>query len=193
MTKNNEANQNATQSLLQLAKDDNTNASNIWVSTGSLLALNRDKFDGGDTLDKKKRGANFTDLMNDNVVDSEIPETGLNRKGEEIILRKKAGGIKWSSWDVTSRIMQNTSDIFKGIELLGWTKVFPKGELISRYELLALIDEASPAKGETPVQTIVRSLDLIGKKIAELDKADVDVVDSLLIQVCASFSDWKNA
>ena len=90
--------------------------------------------------------------------------------------------------------MQNTSDIFKGIEEIGWDIVFPNGKIISRYELLALLKEAKGASaGETPLETIARCLELVGKKVVECDVKDKDAIEQRLLEVSVIFTDWKKA
>jgi len=182
--------QTLTRDLIKTAVSTEKSATVLWTKTGSIIMNSKDIYSNGE-MDKKAMAKNFTVDMDDNCDDSKIPITGKNRKGESIELRKKGGKIKWSSWNATNRIMQNTSDIFKGIEEYGFDIVFPGGQLISRYELLQMFkDDKAASSSETPAETIVRCLELIAKKIPELEKSDGDSVNIRLMEISGQFSDW---
>ena len=178
----------AVNNLVESAMDAEASSSSVWMQTGEVVDLNKDQFENAE---KKDMGKAFTSILNKNAKLDDLPETGESRTGEEIELRKANGKIKWSSWVVTARIVQNTSDIFKGIELLGYEEVFPGGILISRYELLAKIKEAKPAGGETPAETIIRCLEMVSKKVPELTAADIDSVEQRMIEMNVAFADFK--
>ena len=173
--------------LVQTAMNTEASSDNLWNQTGCIIADSKDSFL---SLDKKGQAAAFTKILDDEVPVTEIPEVGMGRLGEEIDLIKKSGKVKWSSWVVTARIVQNTSDIWKGLEQLGYDIVFPNDELISRYELRKLLGDV-PKAGETAAETIIRCLELINKKISELDKNDSDSINQRLTDTAKAFYDWK--
>jgi len=181
-----------TRDLIKTAVTTEKSSTVLWSKTGALIVDSKDIYANSEN-DKKLMAKFFTTEMDGNCDITKIPIKGENRKGEAIELRKKSGKVKWSSWNVTSRIMQNTSDIFKGIEEFGYAVVFPNDELISRYELLQMLKESKDnSSGETPAETIIRCLELVAKKIDELDKADGDSVNVRLMEVSGQFSDWYN-
>lgn len=155
--------------LVQCALDTEYFSGSLWQMTGKVMANEREKFDlAGDDC-KKKMAINFATLLNDRVDPSLIPEKGLDRKGEIITLRKKDGKVKWSSWEVTARMVQNTSSIFRGIELLGYERVFPNNILLPLNQLVKLIGEEEPEKDkEAPAMTVKRFLEMATKKLAEI-------------------------
>jgi len=166
-----------------------------WQATGNMIHANKAEFL---KLDKKGQGKLFTKMVNDGakMADIDIPVEDFGRNGEKITLRKTNGQIKWSSWHKTARTMQNSSDIFVALELgISYAKILPKGNIISRPQLTALIKEAKgEAKvPETPADTIKRCLDLISKKIPETVKADRDLVDALLTEVNVQWAGHKKA
>ena len=178
--------------LIKTAVSTEKSSTTLWNKTGAIMMNDKDIYSNSE-YDKKELAKAFTVNLDDNCDLDKIPVKGTDRKGESIVLRKKSGKIKWSSWNTTSRIMQNTSDIFKGIEEFGFDTVFPKGEIISRYELIQMLKEVKAAgSGETPAETIIRCLELVGKKIDELDKIDGDSVNIRLMEVAGQFSDWFN-
>jgi uncharacterized protein YqgV (UPF0045/DUF77 family) len=175
--------------LLEAAIKQEEGSANLWDKTSDLILQNQEVFQGAS--DKKERQKLFTLLMDQGVDLSLIPETGLNRKGEEFLLRKKGNKIKWSSWAVSARIFQNTGDIWKGVELLGWDVVFPDGEIVSRYELLSLIKKTKVKVSEPPETTIDRCLEMVMKKIDELPKDSLDLISQRMLDLNVRFSDWK--
>lgn len=182
--------QSLTRDLIKTAVTTEKSSTVLWSKTGALIINSKDVYSNSE-LDKKELAKFFTVEMDDNCDKDKIPVMGENRKGEQIELRKKSGKIKWSSWNTTSRIMQNTSDIFKGIEEFGFAEIFPNDQLISRYELLQMLkDNKAAGAGETPAETVVRCLEMIAKKIPELDKNDGESVNVRLMEVSGQFSDW---
>ena len=176
MSKNTRIQNDTVVELITIATDAEATSCSRWNKTGQLVAENEEMFFSGD-LDKKARAKAFTKLLDDGCDLDSIPESGDSRQGEEILLRKKNNKIKWSSWTVTARLVQNTSDIWKGLEELGSDIVFPDGEIISRYELLNLLKEADSKPGETPAETIARCMELIAKKCKEVEVSEVDAVE----------------
>lgn len=159
--------------LVQCALDTEYFSGSLWQMTGKVMANEREKFDlAGDDC-KKRMAINFATLLNDRVDPSLIPEKGLDRKGEIITLRKKDGKVKWSSWEVTARMVQNTSSIFRGIELLGYERVFPNNILLPLNQLVKLIGKEEPEKDkEAPAMTVKRCLEMATKKLAEVAKIE---------------------
>ena len=156
--------------LIQCAIDNDLFNGTLWSQTGRVIEGEREKFIGSE---RKKMSKVFSDLLDSRVEASVIPETGPDRKGEIITLRKKSGAVKWSSWQVTARLVQNCSDIFKGIELLGYQVVFPAGLLISRSQLdklLAELEEEKPK--EEAYKTVQRCLETATKKLLEIENIE---------------------
>ena len=156
--------------LIQCAIDNDLFNGTLWSQTGRVIEGEREKFIGSD---RKKMSKVFSDLLDSRVEASMIPETGPDRKGEIITLRKKSGAVKWSSWQVTARLVQNCSDIFKGIELLGYQVVFPAGLLISRSQLDKLLAELEDEKPkEEAYKTVQRCLETATKKLLEIENIE---------------------
>lgn len=138
----------------------------IWNQTGNIIWNNRKMFESKKTGEMSKA---FSRLLDKGVDPALIPEEGPDRKGDYITLRKKDGSVKWSSWAITSRLVQNCSTIFKGISLLGFDTCFPQGILIPRSQLDKLLKELKEEKdGESPVDTIKRCVEMATKKIPEV-------------------------
>lgn len=150
----------------------------VWNQTGAIIQNNRAKFENKKTGEMSK---SFSKLLDKNVDASLIPEEGLDRKGEYITLRKKDGTIKWSSWAVTARLVQNCSTIFKGISLLGFDTCFPEGTLIPRSQLDKLLKELKEKGGESPADTVKRCLEMATKKLPSVgSKEELVVVNEFL-------------
>ncbi len=151
----------------------------VWNQTGSIIFTSRAKFEGKKT---REMPLTFASLLDKGVDPSLIPEEGPDRKGEYITLRKKDGSVKWSSWAVTARLVQNCSTIFKGISLLGFDTCFPKGTLIPRSQLDKLLKELKEEKaGEDPIDTVKRCVEMATKKLPEIEsKEDLVVVNEFL-------------
>lgn len=142
----------------------------VWNQTGSIIYANRAKFENKKTGEMSKA---FSRLLDKNTDPSLIPTEGPDRKGEYIALRKKDGSVKWSSWVITARLVQNCSTIFKGISLLGFDVCFPQGILIPRSQLDKLLKELEEGKaGENPVDTIKRCLEMSTKKMPEVSSKE---------------------
>ncbi len=178
--------ENKVMELIELGMAQEANSGSRWSKTGELINENDDLFDP-QAYDRKAMAANFYTVLDLEVITDNLPEQVVDRKGEDMILLKKSGKVKWSAWKATSRIVQNTSDIWTGIELLGYKKVFPKGVLVSRRQLLKMIEDAEgPKKKETPLETIQRCAELIGKKIVELEAGDMkSAMDIIQVMVNA--------
>lgn len=142
----------------------------VWNQTGSIIFANRSKFEEKKTGDMSKA---FSRLLDKNTDPSLVPQEGPDRKGEYITLRKKDGSVKWSSWAITARLVQNCSTIFKGISLLGFDVCFPQGILIPRSQLDKLLKELEEGKaGENPVDTIKRCVEMATKKLPEVSSKE---------------------
>lgn len=154
--------------LVSNAKDAGFYEGTIWRQTGRIIKREKESFNN---KKRKEMSTAFSKLLDTNVHSSLIPDEGPDRKGEIIKLRKKSGNVKWSSWEVTARLVQNCTTIFTGIEKLGWDVCFPGGyELISRAEmdkLLKALKEDEP--GEAPYKTVMRCLEMASKKMAEIE------------------------
>ena len=179
--------------LVTAALDTEANADSLWSKTGDIIVSNKVDFMDSDA---KAQAKAFSKRL-DADIDSTLLPTGqvMSRSGDMIDLLKTNGKVKWSSWVVTSRIVQNTSDIWKGCELLGYDTVFPNGKLISRYELRKMIKEvqADSKVPETALETISRCLELVAKKIAECEQKDLDGVNQRMIEVNIAHSEWKES
>lgn len=82
-----------------------------------------------------------------------VPDTGKDRKGNTISLRKSDGTVKWSSWEDTAVIWKYTSDISKVLTAgLGDTLYPDKGKVAARCDILAQIEKAI----SSPLDNIVR-------------------------------------
>ncbi|MBV5342461.1 hypothetical protein JZU68_02210 [bacterium] len=173
--------------LIRFAISSDLYSGSIWSQTGRIIADEKAKFQA----DKKKMSNAFTLMLNKNVDPSLIPEDGPDRKGEIIKLRKKDGSVKWSSWEVTARLVQNCSTIFLGIEKLGYEKVFPYDMLISRSELEKMLKELDADKpGEAPEQTVKRCLEMAAKKLPEVqDLAALIEVDPFIKEILEAFKE----
>lgn len=142
----------------------------IWNQTGAIINNNRSKFENKKTSELSKA---FSHLLDKNTDPSLIPEEGPDRKGDYITLRKKDGAVKWSSWAITARLVQNCSTIFKGISLLGFDTCFPQGILISRSQLDKLLKELKEEKGgESPIDTVKRCVEMATKKLPEIESKE---------------------
>lgn len=142
----------------------------VWNQTGSIIFTSRAKFEGKKTNEMSKA---FASLLDKGVDPSLIPKEGPDRKGDYITLRKKDGSIKWSSWAITARLVQNCSTIFKGISLLGFDACFPKGTLIPRSQLEKLLKELKEGKeGENPIDTVKRCVEMATKKLPEVESKE---------------------
>lgn len=183
---------NDVQELITTAMDTEATSCTLWDRTGDILAENSALF--ADGIDKKDMSKSFTKILDEGHSPDSIPEEGMSRSGEMITLRKKGNKIKWSSWTATARIVQNTSDIFKGIIDLGYDTIFPNGVMISRYDLLNLLKEHNKNKpGETPVETFTRCVELATKKVIECELVDVDLMETLLIKLNVAVSELKDS
>ncbi len=180
---------NTTNGLLKSALSVERSSSNLWNKTGQLIVLNNDVYSDPE-ISKKTMAKFFTSEMS------------LNCDGDFIF---------WSTWIVTSRIMHYTSDIFKGIELLGYDKVFPlvdgtdgtdgaRGKLVPRSKLLKMIGDSKPTTSEhqleagdytseLPVETVIRCIDLVLAKIPDLNAEDKDAIQGRLAELSNAFSD----
>lgn len=170
----------------------------VWQATGQFILA--DKLISIQT-EKDAMAELFFAALNAAHDPAAIPEKGEDTKGNEIDLRHEDGSVKWRSWCVTARMVQNISDIFKGILLLGEAEVFPKGELISRRKLLAAIEAAQPPaeeppepgegageddkEKELPIETVKRCLLMVDQMIGKLDIVELKQAYELLDSVIA--------
>ena len=184
------------QQLINIAVTNSEDCDSIWTRTGDLVTDNKADFIG-DGIDKKAQAKAFTKILDKDVSKNILPTDSqvMSRTGDMIDLLKTNGKVKWSSWVVTSRLVQNTSDIWKGLEVFGYKVIFPSGVIISRYALRKMLKDHADKnkKGETPLETIARCLELVGKKIDELDANDEDSVSQRLIELNVKFSEWRSA
>lgn len=160
----------------------------VWNQTGSIIYANRAKFENKKTGEMSKA---FSRLLDKNTDPSLIPTEGPDRKGEYITLRKKDGSVKWSSWAITARLVQNCSTIFKGISLLGFDTCFPQGILIPRSQLDKLLKELEEGKaGENPVDTIKRCVEMATKKMPEVSsKEDLVSINEYLSALLETYKE----
>ena len=160
----------------------------VWNQTGSIIFANKAKFEGKKTGEMSK---SFSRLLDKNTDPSLIPTEGPDRKGEYITLRKKDGSVKWSSWAITARLVQNCSTIFKGISLLGFDVCFPQGVLIPRSQLDKLLKELEEGKaGENPVDTIKRCVEMATKKMPEISsKEDLVSINEYLSALLETYKE----
>ena len=164
----------------------------VWNQTGSIIYANRAKFENKKTGEMSKA---FSRLLDKNTDPSLIPQEGPDRKGEYITLRKKDGSVKWSSWAITARLVQNCSTIFKGISLLGFDVCFPQGILIPRSQLDKLLKELEEGKaGESPVDTIKRCVEMATKKMPEVSsKEDLVSINEYLSALLETYKEALEA
>lgn len=164
----------------------------VWNQTGSIIYANRAKFENKKTGEMSKA---FSRLLDKNTDPSLVPQEGPDRKGEYITLRKKDGSVKWSSWAITARLVQNCSTIFKGINLLGFDTCFPQGIMISRSQLDKLLKELEDGKsGENPVDTIKRCLEMSTKKMTEVSsKEDLVSINEYLSALLETYKEALEA
>ncbi|NLV87574.1 MAG: hypothetical protein GX025_10240 [Clostridiales bacterium] len=141
----------------------------VWNQTGSIIFTSRAKLEGKKTSEMSKA---FASLLDKGVDPSLIPEEGPDRKGEYITLRKKDGSVKWSSWAITARLVQNCSTIFKGISLLGFDTCFPQGVLVPRSQLEKLLKELKEEGGENPIDTVKRCVEMATKKLPSIESKE---------------------
>ena len=181
------------QELIATAMSTEDNADSLWAKTGEIVQDNKLDFFDADPKASAKLFVKALDTEHDSSVLPTDPV--MSRTGEKIDLLKANGKVKWSSWVVTARIVQNTSDIWKGIDLLGYDTVFPSGLIVSRYELRKMIKDASEAKKtpETPLETISRCLELVAKKLSECEKSELDSINQRFIEVNVAHSEWKES
>lgn len=158
--------------LVNIGSLTNSVSGTLWHQTGIVIHGSSRLFDRPD-MEPKELQKNFISLLDSKVDKAIIPEKGKGRDGEEITLRKKDGKVKWSSWEVTARIVQNCSTIFKGISLLGYDVVLPYGVLIPRSQLDKLLKEVDSDKpGEAPEDTVKRCLELAAKKMDQVESIE---------------------
>ena len=164
----------------------------VWNQTGSIIYANRAKFENKKTGEMSKA---FSRLLDKNTDPSLVPQEGPDRKGEYITLRKKDGSVKWSSWAITARLVQNCSTIFKGISLLGFDTCFPQGILIPRSQLDKLLKELEEGKaGENPVDTIKRCVEMATKKMPEVSsKEDLVSINEYLSALLETYKEALEA
>jgi len=156
--------------LIQCAIDNDLFSGTLWSQTGNVINGERAKFD---ISDKKVMAQEFSSMLDSRVDPAMIPEQGPDRSGDIITLRKKSGAVKWSSWQITSRLVQNCSNIFKGIEVLGYSTVFPRGEIIPRSQLDKLLGEIDSDKPkEEAFKTVQRCLEQSTKKLVEIENIE---------------------
>lgn len=160
----------------------------IWNQTGSIIWNNRKVFEGKKTGEMSKA---FSRLLDKGVEPSLIPKEGPDRKGDFITLRKKDGSVKWSSWAITARLVQNCSTIFKGISLLGFDTCFPQGTLIPRSQLDKLLKELKEEKdGESPIDTVKRCVEMATKKLPEVSsKEDLVGINEFLAALLETYKE----
>jgi len=180
---------NMTMDLIQLGIDSEATSATKWDKTGQIIVQNKDMFEGD--VNPKDFQRNFIGALDNEVIVEGLPTKGnLDRKGDPLNIIKTNGKVKWSSWNVTSRIVQNCSDIWKVLELVPFAQIFPNGKIITRYEVLQLIEKMSePKVPETAIETILRCNELVLKKIAELELKDVDTAISSMSIIQAAISD----
>ena len=155
--------------LVLSAIQDDLQVTSIWNQTGAIISQNRSRFEGKKTAEMSKA---FSHLLDKGVDPSLVPEEGPDRKGDYITLRKKDGSVKWSSWAITARLVQNCSTIFKGIDLLGFDVCFPQGILIPRSQLEKLLKELKEEGGEDPIDTVKRCVEMATKKLPEVESRE---------------------
>lgn len=174
--------------LVECAINTELFSGSLWAQTGRVISSQSGQFK---MVDKKKMAEAFNGLLNKNVDPALIPEQGPDREGNIINLRKKSGAVKWSSWEKTARMLQNTSTIFKGIEGLGYEVVFPNGFIIPRNQLERLLKDLPSDKPPEPaVQTIKRCLEMAAKKMPEIeDLAELIDCDPFLKDVVEQFKE----
>ena len=174
--------------LVLSAIEEDLQGTSVWNQTGAIINQSRLEFEGKKTGEMSKA---FSRLLDKGVDPSLIPEEGPDRKGDYITLRKKDGSVKWSSWAITSRLVQNCSTIFKGISLLGFDTCFPQGILIPRSQLDKLLKELEEEKdGESPVDTVKRSIELATKKLPEVSsKEDLVNINEFLSALLETYKE----
>lgn len=155
--------------LVLSAIQDDLQVTSIWNQTGAIISQSRSRFEGKKTAEMSKA---FSGLLDKGVDPSLIPEEDQDRKGDYITLRKKDGSVKWSSWAITARLVQNCSTIFKGIDLLGFDVCFPQGILIPRSHLEKLLKELKEEGGEDPIDTVKRCVEMATKKLPEVESKE---------------------
>ena len=178
--------------LVLSAIQDDLQATSIWNQTGAIISQSRPRFEGKKTAEMSKE---FSGLLDKNTDPSLIPEEGQDRKGDFITLRKKDGSVKWSSWAITARLVQNCSTIFKGIDLLGFDVCFPQGILIPRSQLDKLLKELEEGKaGENPADTVKRCVEMATKKVPEVSsKEDLVSINEYLSALLETYKEALEA
>jgi hypothetical protein len=156
-----------------------------WYRTGAWILANRDRFA---TDAKGNREVSYVILDAGADESGAVPESDFNNSGKYIKLRKKDGSVKWSAWSKTRKFTQNLADIFKAIEVSGWDACFPDGELTTRPDILELKKVAGG--GETPLQTLARSIDMAVKKLDQIETADKDAVKLAIDQLQEAYKVW---
>ena len=182
--------------LIKIAKGLDKASTSMWETTGLMIFQRIEEFNDRKG-DKDSMMETFTAILQDEHGKNDVPKHGMNRAGKVIELRHddELKSVKWSSWKVTSRLCQNTSDIFKGLEadVDMWDE---EGSIISRRKLLdalaLLVEEPEEPEGEgegsgegekepeEAITTIQRSVTLIDQKFDELDDSDLELALLLL-------------
>lgn len=140
--------------LVKTLLSDSENTSSIWEKTWAVLY---DVTVPSTTAYEDSR--KFCKALNqvvtnhlEDTCDSMLPDSGPNRVGTNVDLRKKNGSFKWSTWSGSSRMMQNLSDFGKAI-YLGVPIVGTDSTLLSRGEIRASFPaNVIPGNTKTPYQ-----------------------------------------
>jgi len=98
--------------LVTTLLSDSENLSSIWERTCNVLSDIQTPL-AEDYADSRSYCKALNQLVTahlEDTCDSMLPDSGPNRSGLVIPLRKKSGSFKWSTWSGSARMMQNLSD-----------------------------------------------------------------------------------
>jgi len=166
-------------SLIDLGKKQVKDDGVMWRSVCGLVLRNWARFEG--SSDQEAFMDEFSGLFIDSVppgTDVPIAKTGKN-----------AGKPALRSWPVTKVRWQYATYIQSAVEKEGLDGVFPEDSpLPSLAEVRKMASGKGGASGETPIETIVRCLELAGKKLDEIDyTADNVMVNEHLTKLMSAW------
>jgi len=155
-----------------------------WDSTGAMLVTQKlvPPVGENETIEdyrSKAQGA-VLEYLNSTLA-AEVPDV-VEKDGAPWKTRGK-DGIKWRSLPYTKSKIQYLSTIFGAVQKVGYDAVFPDGVLLPKHEL----DKLLKGDKETPYQTCLRALEMLGNKFPEITEAvEISaVIEAIMAQYVA--------
>jgi len=192
---------NAGAQLLVTTFESRKASADVWADTGKLVLTLKGDIE---SLPKDAKASDVRDVILTawtKSVDGDVPETGLNGKGQKIDLRHDGsrkdspkGMIKFSAWQETRRTAQGISTISKAIANQGFSKTFPKGSIMGKTEAEQVGAGNAEGSTESAYKTFKRSIKLMTDKLTELeDIKEITNLDAQLAEFMMAYSVHTNA